>query len=73
MEELAGGFGLAVRLSAELDGIFRSRIEALPQQTRRLLLVAGPPAASSTGCCLRPRPARRLYCGSADRRVPQLR
>jgi DNA-binding CsgD family transcriptional regulator len=47
-DELAGGFGLpgAVRLSSEMEVAFRSRIEALPDPTRRLLLVA---AAEPTG------------------------
>jgi DNA-binding CsgD family transcriptional regulator len=48
VDELAGGFGLpgAIRISAELEGIFRSRIESLPAQTQRLLLLA---AAEPTG------------------------
>jgi DNA-binding CsgD family transcriptional regulator len=41
-QELAGGFGLpnAVRLAAGLEENFRRRVEALPDQTRRLLVVA---------------------------------
>jgi DNA-binding CsgD family transcriptional regulator len=41
-QQLAGGFGLlgAVRLSRGIEENFRQRIEALPVQTRRLLLVA---------------------------------
>jgi DNA-binding CsgD family transcriptional regulator/tetratricopeptide (TPR) repeat protein len=40
--ELAGGFGLAgpVLLSGSLEDSFRLRVEALPDQTRRLLLLA---------------------------------
>lgn len=47
-DELAGGFGLpgAVQLSAKVEEIFRSRIAMLPDQTRRLLLLA---AAEPTG------------------------
>ena len=47
-DELAGGFGLpgAVRFSAELEATFRSRILALPERTRQLLLLA---AAEPTG------------------------
>ncbi len=41
-QELAGGFGLpsAVRLSGGIEENFRRRVEALPDQTRRLLLIA---------------------------------
>jgi DNA-binding CsgD family transcriptional regulator len=41
-EQLAGGFGLpgAVRLSGAIEASFRRRIDVLPGQTRRLLLVA---------------------------------
>jgi DNA-binding CsgD family transcriptional regulator len=41
-QQLAGGFGFpgAVRLSGGLDENFRRRVEALPDQTRRLLLIA---------------------------------
>ena len=41
-QQLAGGFGLlgAVRLSRGIEENFRQRIEALPAQTRRLLLIA---------------------------------
>jgi DNA-binding CsgD family transcriptional regulator len=41
-QELAGGFGLpgAVRLSGGVEENFRRRVEALPDQTRRLLLIA---------------------------------
>jgi DNA-binding CsgD family transcriptional regulator len=41
-QELAGGFGLpsAMRLSGGIEENFRRRVEALPDQTRRLLLVA---------------------------------
>lgn len=47
-DALAGGFGLpgAVRPSAEMEEIFRSRIAVLPDETRRLLLLA---AAEPTG------------------------
>jgi DNA-binding CsgD family transcriptional regulator len=48
VDELAGGFGLlgAVPLSADIEATFQSRIDALPSQTRRLLLLA---AAEPTG------------------------
>jgi hypothetical protein len=41
-DELAGGFGLlgAVRVSEKVEESFKRRIEVLPEQTRRLLLVA---------------------------------
>jgi DNA-binding CsgD family transcriptional regulator len=41
-QELAGGFGLpiAVRLSGGVEENFRRRVEALPDQSRRLLLIA---------------------------------
>jgi DNA-binding CsgD family transcriptional regulator len=41
-QQLAGGFGLpaAVRLSGDIEENFRRRVEALPDQTRRLLLIA---------------------------------
>jgi DNA-binding CsgD family transcriptional regulator len=41
-QQLAGGFGLpgATRLSGGLEENFRRRVEALPEQTRRLLVVA---------------------------------
>jgi len=41
-QQLAGGFGLpgAVRLPGGVDGSFRQRVHALPEQTRRLLLIA---------------------------------
>jgi len=41
-QRLAGGFGLpgAVRLSGGIDESFRQRVHALPEQTRRLLLIA---------------------------------
>ena len=41
-EQLAGGFGLprAVRLSGAIEASFRRRIDVLPEQTRRLLLIA---------------------------------
>ncbi|MDV3126771.1 DUF2791 family P-loop domain-containing protein [Mycobacterium sp. 21AC1] len=47
-DALAGGFGLpgAARPSAEMEEIFRSRIAVLPDETRRLLLLA---AAEPTG------------------------
>ena len=47
-DELAGGFGLpsAVGRLAEVEETFRARIEALPDSTRRLLLLA---AAEPTG------------------------
>jgi DNA-binding CsgD family transcriptional regulator len=46
--ELAGGFGLlgAVPISGRVEASFRRRVEALPDQSRRLLLVA---AADPTG------------------------
>ena len=58
--ELAGGFGLAgaVLLSGSLEDSFRRRVDALPDQTRRLLLLA---AADPTGdAALVWRAARRL-------------
>jgi DNA-binding CsgD family transcriptional regulator len=41
-QELAGGFGLpnATRLAVGIEENFRRRVEALPDQTRRLLVVA---------------------------------
>ncbi|MCW2729918.1 MAG: transcriptional regulator, luxR family [Mycobacterium sp.] len=41
-QELAGGFGLPRigRLSGGIEGNFRRRVEVLPDQTRRLLLIA---------------------------------
>jgi hypothetical protein len=41
-QELAGGFGIpaAVRLSGGIEESFRRRIDVLPEETRRLLLVA---------------------------------
>ena len=41
-QELAGGFGLpsAMRLSGGMQENFRRRVEVLPDQTRRLLLIA---------------------------------
>jgi hypothetical protein len=41
-QELAGGFGLpsAVRLSGGIEEAFRQRVGGLPDQTRRLLLIA---------------------------------
>ena len=41
-QELAGGFGLpsAVRLSGGIEENFRRRVDVLPDQTRRLLLIA---------------------------------
>jgi DNA-binding CsgD family transcriptional regulator len=41
-QQLAGGFGLpaTVRLSGDIEENFRRRVEALPDQTRRLLLIA---------------------------------
>ena len=41
-QQLAGGFGLpgAVRLSGGIEESFRRRINVLPEQTRRLLLIA---------------------------------
>ena len=46
--QLAGGFGLphALSLESRIEQSFRDRLEALPQDTRRLLLVA---AAEPTG------------------------
>ena len=42
MQQLAGGFGLpgAVELSGGIDESFRRRVHVLPEQTRRLLLIA---------------------------------
>jgi DNA-binding CsgD family transcriptional regulator len=41
-QQLAGGFGLpgAVRLSGGIDESFRQRMRVLPEQTRRLLVIA---------------------------------
>jgi DNA-binding CsgD family transcriptional regulator len=41
-QQLAGGFGLpgAVRMSGGIDESFRQRVSVLPEQTRRLLLIA---------------------------------
>ena len=41
-QQLAGGFGLpgAVRLSGGIEESFRRRVDVLPEQTRRLLLIA---------------------------------
>jgi DNA-binding CsgD family transcriptional regulator len=41
-QQLAGGFGLpgALRLSGDIDESFRQRVTVLPEQTRRLLLIA---------------------------------
>jgi DNA-binding CsgD family transcriptional regulator len=41
-QQLAGGFGLPgkVRLPGGIDDSFRQRVNALPEQTRRLLLIA---------------------------------
>ncbi|MCW2687510.1 MAG: transcriptional regulator, luxR family [Mycobacterium sp.] len=41
-QELAGGFGLpsAMRLSGGIEENFRQRVHVLPEQTRRLLLIA---------------------------------
>jgi DNA-binding CsgD family transcriptional regulator len=41
-QELAGGFGLpsAMRLSGGIEESFRQRVQVLPEQTRRLLVVA---------------------------------
>ena len=44
--ELAGGFGLPGALSGHIEESFQRRLEALPEDTRRLLLVA---AAEPTG------------------------
>jgi DNA-binding CsgD family transcriptional regulator len=63
-DDLAGGFGLpgAVRLSAEVEDAFRLRIDALPVETRRLLLLA---AAEPTGdSALMWRAASRLEIGT---------
>ena len=62
--ELAGGFGLldAARPSERVKESFRRRIEGLPKQTRRLLVVA---AADSTGDpALVWRAAKRLGIGA---------
>lgn len=47
-DELAGGFGLpeAVRLPGDVEATFRARIDTLPEDTKRLLVVA---AAEPTG------------------------
>ncbi len=47
-DELAGGFGMpsALRLSGRIEESFQRRIAALPEKTRRLLLIA---AAEPTG------------------------
>jgi hypothetical protein len=44
-QQLAGGFGFpgAIRLSGGIDESFRQRVRLLPEQTRRLLLIAAPP------------------------------
>jgi len=44
--ELAGGFGLPGALSGRIEDSFRRRVDALPRQARRLLLLA---AADPTG------------------------
>jgi len=66
--ELAGGFGLpgAVPLAGSIEDSFRRRVEALPAQTRRLLLVA---AADPTGdAVLVWRAAGQLAIGAAAAR-----
>jgi DNA-binding CsgD family transcriptional regulator len=62
--ELAGGFGLAgaVLLSGSLEDSFRRRVTALPDQTRRLLLLAA--ADPSGDAALVWRAARRLGIGA---------
>jgi AAA ATPase-like protein len=63
-QELAGGFGLprAMPMSDAIEETFRRRIDALPQETRRLLLLA---AANPTGdSALVWRAARRLGIGT---------
>ena len=50
-QELAGGFGLLniMRLTGGIEETFRRRLEALPDQTRRLLLIAAAePVGDST-------------------------
>jgi len=62
--ELAGGFGLAgaVLLSGSLEDSFRRRVTALPDQTRRLLLLVA--ADPSGDAALVWRAARRLGIGA---------
>ncbi|TQR87536.1 AAA family ATPase [Mycobacterium hodleri] len=62
-DELAGGFGLpgAVRFSAEIEEIYRSRIASLPDQTQRLLLLAAAEPTGDSG--LMWRAARQLGIG----------
>jgi len=62
--ELAGGFGLAgpVLLSGSLEDSFRRRVEVLPDQTRRLLLLAA--ADPSGDAALVWRAAERLEIGA---------
>jgi predicted ATPase len=51
--QLAGGFGLpaAIPLAGRLEESFRRRVDALPDQTRRLLqLAAADPAGDRTSC-----------------------
>lgn len=69
--ELAGGFGLpgAVQLSAAIEETFHSRLNALPEQTRQLMLLA---AAEPTGdVALMWRAAQTLGIG-ADAAVPAI-
>jgi len=62
--QLAGGYGLAgaVLPSGSLEDSFRRRVEALPEQTRRLLLLAA--ADPSGDAALLWRAARRLGIGA---------
>ena len=72
--ELAGGFGLlgGQPLSGRIEESFVRRLEALPEETRALLLVAaaepagdpllvgGPPSDLAAASRRRPRPSRRV-------------
>ena len=51
--ELAGGFGLpgAVPLSGRIEESFRRRLDALPAETRRLLLLAAADPVGDPCCC----------------------
>ena len=63
IDELAGGFGLpgVAPFSADIEATFQSRIDALPAESRHLLLIA---AAEPTGdSALMWRAARRLGIG----------
>jgi hypothetical protein len=58
--ELAGGFGLpgAVPLTGQIEDSFRRQLEALPTDTRRLLVLAAADPSGGPGTGLRPRPGR---------------